>query len=117
MKVDFAPIFELGLSEKLQLLEDLWDDIATQSANLPVLDWQKEELDQRKALHLQDLSLASSWDSVKAMILREKREHNGLVLDMFHLGCPHPGCQQVVKLKSPAQLAAFLRRKEGQGIL
>jgi uncharacterized protein (DUF433 family) len=38
MKVDFAPIFELGLSEKLQLLEDLWDDIATKSANLPVLD-------------------------------------------------------------------------------
>ena len=68
MKVDFAPIFELGLSEKLQLLEDLWDDIATKSANLPVLDWQKEELAQRKALHLQDPSLASSWDSVKARI-------------------------------------------------
>lgn len=50
------------------------------------------------------------------MILREKREHNGLVLDMFHLGCPHPGCKQVVKLKSPAQLAAFLRRKEGKGL-
>ena len=38
MKVDLAPIFELELSEKLQLLEDLWDDIATKSANLPVLD-------------------------------------------------------------------------------
>jgi putative addiction module component (TIGR02574 family) len=68
MKVDLAPIFELGLSEKLQLLEDLWDDIATKSANLPVLDWQKEELAQRKALHLQDPSLASSWESVKARI-------------------------------------------------
>ncbi|WP_228051911.1 addiction module protein [Sphaerospermopsis aphanizomenoides] len=68
MKADFAPIFELGLSEKLQLLEDLWDDIATQSANVPVLDWQKDELDQRKVLHLQDPSLASSWESVKARI-------------------------------------------------
>ncbi len=44
MTVEFAPIFELGLSEKLQLLEDLWDNIATQPANIPVLDWQKEEL-------------------------------------------------------------------------
>ncbi|BAZ83461.1 addiction module protein [Sphaerospermopsis kisseleviana CS-549] len=68
MKADFAPIFELGLSEKLQLLEDLWDDIATQSANVPVLDWQKDELDQRKVLHLQDPILASSWESVKARI-------------------------------------------------
>jgi predicted aconitase len=50
------------------------------------------------------------------MILREKKEHNGSVLDMFYLGCPHLGCKQVVKLKSPAQLAAFLRRKEGKGI-
>ena len=68
MKVDFAPIFELGLSEKLQLLEDLWDDIATKSANLPVLDWQKEELAKRKALHLQDPSLDSYWESVKERI-------------------------------------------------
>lgn len=51
-----------------------------------------------------------------SMILREKKEHNGSVLDMFYLGCPHLGCKQVVKLKSPAQLAAFLRRKEGKGI-
>jgi hypothetical protein len=51
------------------------------------------------------------------MILREKREHQGVALDMFFLGCPHPGCQQLVKLKSPAQLAAYLRRREGRGIL
>ncbi|MFM7364738.1 MAG: addiction module protein [Cuspidothrix sp.] len=74
MKADFAPIFELGLSEKLQLLEDLWDDIATQSANVAVLEWQKDELDRRKALHLQDPSLASSWESVKARIRSRKND-------------------------------------------
>lgn len=51
------------------------------------------------------------------MILREKREHSGAALDMFFLGCPHPDCQQKVKLKSAAQLAAYLQRKEGRGIL
>jgi putative addiction module component (TIGR02574 family) len=72
MTVEFAPIFELGLSEKLQLLEDLWDNIATQPENIPVLDWQKEELHKRKILHLQDPSLASSWDSVKARIRSQR---------------------------------------------
>ncbi|MDX2241293.1 MAG: hypothetical protein NW224_11465 [Leptolyngbyaceae cyanobacterium bins.302] len=51
------------------------------------------------------------------MVLREKREHAGVALDMFFLGCPHSGCKQLVKLKSPAQLAAYLSRKEGRGIL
>ncbi|BAZ03620.1 hypothetical protein [Calothrix sp. NIES-3974] len=51
------------------------------------------------------------------MILREKRNHSGVALDMFFLACPHFGCQQIVKLKSPAQLAAYLRRREGRGIL
>lgn len=51
------------------------------------------------------------------MVLREKREHQGAVLDMFFLGCSHAYCQQIVKLKSPAQLAAYLKRKEGRGIL
>lgn len=51
------------------------------------------------------------------MTLRERREHSGAALDMFFLGCPHPGCQQTVKLKSAAQLAAYLQRKEGRGIL
>ena len=60
MTVEFAPIFELGLSEKLQLLEDLWDNIATQSANVPVLDWQKEELNERKVSRFQYPILASS---------------------------------------------------------
>jgi hypothetical protein len=51
------------------------------------------------------------------MVLREKRDHQGFALDMFHLRCPHFECHQTQKLKSPAQLAAFLHRKEGRGIL
>lgn len=51
------------------------------------------------------------------MILREKLNHSGVALDMFFLRCPHTGCQQIVKLKSPAQLAAYLKRREGRGIL
>jgi putative addiction module component (TIGR02574 family) len=41
-------IFELSLSEKLQLVEDLWDNIASTPEEVPVHDWQKEELARRK---------------------------------------------------------------------
>jgi hypothetical protein len=36
---------------------------------------------------------------------------------MFHLRCPHFQCKQTVKLKSLAQIAALLYRKEERGIL
>jgi hypothetical protein len=50
------------------------------------------------------------------MVMREKQNPEG-ALDMFFLACSHPSCGQISKLKSPAQLAAFLSRKEGRGIL
>jgi putative addiction module component (TIGR02574 family) len=36
----------------LQLLEDLWDNIAQAPEQIPVLDWQKEELARRKDSYL-----------------------------------------------------------------
>ena len=44
-----ASIFDLSPSEKLQLVEDLWDDLAAASEAVPVHDWQKQELAPRKA--------------------------------------------------------------------
>jgi putative addiction module component (TIGR02574 family) len=61
-------VFELTVSEKLQLLEDLWDSIAAQPEQIPILDWQKEELAKRKANHLQNPDSGSSWEEVKQRI-------------------------------------------------
>ncbi len=38
MKTEFAPLFKLGRAERLQLVEDLWDSIAQEGAQLPVPD-------------------------------------------------------------------------------
>ncbi|MEK6322693.1 MAG: addiction module protein [Acidobacteriota bacterium] len=38
----------MNLSQKLQLAEDLWDDIASTLEVVPMHDWQKEELARRK---------------------------------------------------------------------
>ena len=40
-------IDKLGLSEKLRLVENIWDSIATDNAELPLPEWQKIELDKR----------------------------------------------------------------------
>jgi putative addiction module component (TIGR02574 family) len=48
-----ASVLELSPSEKLQLVEDLWDDLAATPDAVPVHvlqehDWQKQELARRK---------------------------------------------------------------------
>jgi putative addiction module component (TIGR02574 family) len=68
MNTELNKVFELTLSEKLQLLEDLWDSIALCSEQIPVLDWQKEELAKRKATYLQNPSSGISWEEAKERI-------------------------------------------------
>jgi putative addiction module component (TIGR02574 family) len=48
MKQSGVSIFGLSPSEKLQLLEDLWDDLAGTPESVPVHEWQKRELARRK---------------------------------------------------------------------
>ena len=40
-------IDKLGLSEKLLLVEDIWDSIAVSNSEIPMPEWQKKELDKR----------------------------------------------------------------------
>ncbi|MBN4004415.1 addiction module protein [Nostoc sp. LPT] len=64
----FSELSSLSRAEKLQLVENLWDDIAATPAALPILDWQKQELAQRKTKYLQNPTIGSNWEDVKARI-------------------------------------------------
>ena len=61
-------IFDLSLSEKLQLVEDLWDDIASTPEAVPVHDWQKEELARRKQNLLSNPASALSWEEIQRRV-------------------------------------------------
>ena len=61
-------IFDLSPSEKLQLVEDLWDDLAGTPEAVPVHDWQKQELARRKANLLKNPALGRSWEEVKQRV-------------------------------------------------
>jgi putative addiction module component (TIGR02574 family) len=60
-----ASVFDLSPSEKLQLVEDLWDDLATAPEAVPVHDWQKQELARRKANLLKHPDSGLPWEVVK----------------------------------------------------
>ena len=61
-------IFDLTPPEKLQLVEDLWDDLASTPEAIPIHEWQKEELARRKANLQSHPASTSTWEEVKARI-------------------------------------------------
>ena len=61
-------IFNLSSSEKLQLVEDLWDDLAATPEAVPVHDWQKQELARRKANLLKNPASGLAWEEVKRRV-------------------------------------------------
>jgi len=61
-------VFDLSPPEKLQLVEDLWDDLAADPENVPVHDWQLEELARRKANLTSHPASGLPWDKVKRRV-------------------------------------------------
>ena len=70
MDPDASSVFDLSASEKLQLVEDLWDDLAATPAEIPVHDWQAEELARRKANLVSNPASGLTWDEVKRRVRR-----------------------------------------------
>jgi putative addiction module component (TIGR02574 family) len=68
MNTSATTIFDLSPSEKLQLVEDLWDDLASTPEAIPVFDWQKDELARRKANLLHNPALGLPWEEVKRRV-------------------------------------------------
>ncbi len=68
MVLDGGSIFELSPAEKLQLVEDLWDDLAASPESVPVHSWQESELARRKANLLNKPASGLSWDEVKRRV-------------------------------------------------
>jgi putative addiction module component (TIGR02574 family) len=62
LKVDIS---ELSVSERIQLAEDLWDSILTDSNAVPLGEEQKQELDRRLEMHRQNPKQGSTWEEVK----------------------------------------------------
>ncbi len=73
MESEVTSVFDLSPAEKLQLVEDLWDDLAATPDAVPIHEWQKEELDRRKANLRDNPASGLTWGEVQRRI----REGNG----------------------------------------
>lgn len=63
-------VFDLSPAEKLQLVEDLWDDLAATPEAVPVHGWQKQELARRKANLMSKPASGLPWEEVKKRVRR-----------------------------------------------
>lgn len=66
--MNFTSIFDLSPTEKLQLVEDIWDDLAATPEAVPIHDWQKQELARRKTNLLSNPASGLSWEEVKRRV-------------------------------------------------
>ena len=65
----FEQISPLSISEKLQLIEDIWDSILTNSEQIPLTASQKYELDRRLVSYKNLDHEGESWEVVKQRII------------------------------------------------
>ena len=68
MHINDVSIFDLSPPEKLQLVEDLWDELAALPSAVPVHEWQKDELARRKANLMSKPASGLAWEEVKDKI-------------------------------------------------
>ncbi|WP_108124323.1 addiction module protein [Saccharospirillum mangrovi] len=54
----------LALTEKLKLVEDIWDTIAASNTELPLPDWQRQELERRYQSYQAGEQRLHNWHSV-----------------------------------------------------
>ena len=64
-------LMELSPIEKLELIEALWESLSTTPEQLPVPDWQKLELDRRKADYQNNPTALLTWEEVQSNILNK----------------------------------------------
>ena len=68
MLSDHASLFQLEVSERIELVGALWDSIAKEPSALTIPAWQKEELSRRDAEYQRNPGIAVSWEEAKLQI-------------------------------------------------
>ena len=60
---------QLSPADKLSLVTELWDDLASQPDEIPVTSEQIAELDRRMAAYRKDPTQVTTWAAIKSRIL------------------------------------------------
>ena len=66
--ISVADLLHLSVAERIQLVEDLWDSIATRPEALELTEAQRLEIDRRLAEHDANPTSAIPWEDVRARL-------------------------------------------------
>ena len=70
--VSLAEISQFSVAERIQLVEDIWDSIASRPEVISLSDAQREELDRRLEAYQQDPQAGASWQEVQQRVRGHK---------------------------------------------
>jgi len=65
-------ILKLTVSERLQLIDELWESIAATPEAVPLTDAQMAELDRRLELHEKNPDAGEPWEVVRERLGKKK---------------------------------------------
>ena len=64
---------DLSADEKIDYVQDLWDRIATEPDDLPLLDWHLQIVEERLAAHRDHPEQVVTWEEAETEILSRLR--------------------------------------------
>ncbi len=62
------PLEDMTVTEKLQMMEELWSDLCCNQNQIPVPQWNKDILDRREELVKQGKATFVDWETAKKRI-------------------------------------------------
>ncbi len=68
-QISAADIAQMPISERIQLVEDIWDSVAELPEVVEIPEWHKGELEKRMDAYHKNPKLGSPWADVKKRIL------------------------------------------------
>ena len=63
---------DLSISDRIRLVEEIWDTIAEENEAFKLTDTQKRELDRRLALAQHEPGRGRTWDEIKAEFMKSR---------------------------------------------
>lgn len=69
--INLDSVLELPVSERIKLVEAIWDSVASDTGAIELPAWQADELDRRMADMERNPTEGAPWTEVKRRILRE----------------------------------------------
>jgi putative addiction module component (TIGR02574 family) len=72
--MSIAEVKQLPLAEKLRIMEALWEDLRAQAELVPVPEWHKELLDERRKAVEEGREEIFDWDAIKDSIGSRRKQ-------------------------------------------